>query len=1068
MAFYLQVSNSLKDLADQLSAEIQHRPKSVFDRVPIVTQTEGMNSWLKIQIADKQGIAANIQFLKPNELINQIFYRLGGKYTGSLTRDDLTWLIFKIAGSNNFSEKFPEVAIYYQQETDNKPIKRMALAQKVADLFDQYQIYRPAMIHSWNENKLATRYPEEVWQQYIWYQARALAGNNFPDKTIIGETINSQIENPEAASRLQEKLPVVYLFGISVVTQYHLQIFEKIAEYIDIHFFILNPAPDDYWYDDKSEKQIAFLKKIGKLPRTEISSGNPLLASWGKIIRDTFVILFQNDFLINNYETISNELPPADSLLHVLQRSVFENFILPKNSIGTELLTDGTLTINSCYSPAREVEVLYNYLVHLIDKKRVSLSARDIVVMVSDIDEYASYIKAIFDKAPFPIPYTIADESFADTDSLSNALHALLSLSENNFTAEEVVRLMDFSSIRKTADIKDTGFVRKITNEANIRFGTTGKYEDDSIYVSWTYGLRRIMFGLCISGGEEYGEGADSFYPVDNVESGDMFKAIRWVSFVENLMSMLQERKKDRLLSDWVNYVESLIEIFLQGKEENPDEDYIQLQEQLEEYQPADELFGEKISYEVFLFQFLPKLTTSIRSKSFAGKGITFCSLIPMRSIPFKIVAMMGMNFDKFPRKEHHSSFNLIEKERRRGDRNVKENDKHLFLETILSAREYLYISYTGQNITDNKPLPPSILVDELINAIEQAAELPNQVRNSLITPHPLHGFNDKYATEGERFYSYLLGENNTPKKFDKIETSDPPVREEVSIHQLIAFLSHPVKGYFNQVLNIFYENEPVTLTDTELFNIDPLQSWGLKKELLNTDPEQLESIRNEKLRNGLLPLKNMSSVVLHQTNEEITAIRKIYHDIKQNTESSTIPLKLKVGGILLTGEVDQIYDDKHIFISFSKREMKHLIKARILNLALIAAGHEKELHFLSFKEGAAYKGIKMTTEEAKNSLESLVSHYLRLRQKIVFFQTELDLATALSDQISEEDFKKVIDKMFDKNFGTADAYLNRIRQQKYFEQPEILSEFHKMATLLLIPLPSFFPDYPFKTSTAK
>src|SRR5690606_1374019 len=106
-------------------------------------------------------------------------------------------------------------------------------------------------------------------------------------------------------------------------------------------------------------------------------------------------------------------------------------------------------------------------------------------------------------------------------------------------------------------------------------------------------------------------------------------------------------------------------------------------------------------------------------SSVFISNGITFCSLIPMRSIPFKIIGLLGMNHDNFPRKENRLSFNLITEKHQLGDRNIKDNDKHLFLETILSAKEYLFISYIGKSVANNTTLPASILVEELIDYIQ-------------------------------------------------------------------------------------------------------------------------------------------------------------------------------------------------------------------------------------------------------------------------------------------------------------------------------------------------------------
>src|SRR5690606_9644629 len=125
------------------------------------------------------------------------------------------------------------------------------LAEKVADLFDQYQIYRPDMIEFWNQNKLFTNHEEEKWQKVLWQRTKDLSSTSFPDKTLLGKHIHHALENPNYTNRLTQRMPVIYLFGISVITEYHLEIFQNLSKYTEIHFLLLNPAPYDFWYEDK-------------------------------------------------------------------------------------------------------------------------------------------------------------------------------------------------------------------------------------------------------------------------------------------------------------------------------------------------------------------------------------------------------------------------------------------------------------------------------------------------------------------------------------------------------------------------------------------------------------------------------------------------------------------------------------------------------------------------------------------------------------------------------------------------------------------------------------------------
>ena len=715
MALYLKVSNSLANLATGLSGELKAAPTSVFEPHLVVTQTEGMNNWLKLQIADHLGITANVRFLKPNDLIHKLYYLLGGPYTEVLSAQNLNWLLFKLLGERDFNLRFPATASYFSDDGPDKDIKRMALAEKLADLFDQYQIYRPDMIKQWNIAVLSDLDSND-WQQFLWIKARQISENTLPDKTTIGAYILQAIQHPDKQATLATRMPVIHLFGLSITTAYHLQILYGLSSFVDIYFHIVNPAPNTYWFEDRSEKQLALWRKKGSTKFAEGIVGNQLLTSWGKVVQETFGMFFQFEEFLNAYEDVGVVVPPTDNLLHKIQNDIFSAATDDRNSISGIDITDGSITINSCFTVAREVEVLYNYLVYLVDKKTAKLSPREIVVMVSDIDAYAPYIKAVFKNAPYQFRYTIADESFSEGDNIFQALHSLLLINEENFKAESVMQLLDSSFIRKRFGIKDVTRIRSIVDAANIRFGIEGNKEDETHFVSWRYGISRIMYGICMSGEEEYGEGADSFFPLDILEGSNAQELIRFAHFIEVLIASIEKRRGDRSLSEWVVYIEQVLRNLVYEQDDDADENYTTLMEQLSDYNVVNQYMNDEIPFDVFSHSFLKTIDSTSRAGLYANGGITFCSLIPMRSIPFKVVALLGLGYDKFPRKEQAASFNLMENKRQRGDRNVKENDKHLFLETILSAQQYLYISYVGRNVKDNTNLPPSAVVDELLD----------------------------------------------------------------------------------------------------------------------------------------------------------------------------------------------------------------------------------------------------------------------------------------------------------------------------------------------------------------
>lgn len=1052
MANQLIVSNSLDSLAKTLSNKISQE-KSVFRPIYVVTQTEGMNSWLKLQIAQQVGIAANIQFIKPNDLLNRVFQLLGGSFIQSISAHDLNWLLYKILAEKDFIETYPHIAAYYQENRLDQEIKRMALAEKVADLFDQYQVYRTEMIEAWNEEEDA----HDNWQKTLWMRARTLAGEDFPDKTMVGNFIIENLENEERTALLRQRIPAVYFFGLSLITDYHLRIFHHLSQHIEVFFLMQNPAPHDYWYEDRSEKVIDFLKRKNIFSKEEESVSNPLLTTWGKLIQDTFMMLFQDEETLNQYATVGLVEPEDKRLLGAIQHSIFHN---EKENIrfSPEQIQDGSIQINSCYSPVREVEVLYNYLVHLVDQKNESISSRDIVVMVADIDLYAAYIRAVFDNAPYQFRYTIADESYAVSDGISNTLLEILSLNENQMTAENVMRLLEFSSLRKQFQIQDVAFLRQLVADANIRFGIEGEVENDTHFVSWEYGMKRLMYGLCLLGEKELGSGPEGFYPLDQVEGFQRLEVIHLVYFVENLIASIQKRKKKRTISEWVQYVENTLTTFIGLGEEVQDEDYALLLNQLERYNLLEDLFEEKVSYEVFMHNFSSILSGNRKSGSFASGGITFCSLIPMRSIPFKVVALLGLNFDQFPRLDRRQSFDLMLQDKKRGDRNVKQNDKHLFLETVLSAQNYLYISYIGQSVKDNSTLPASVLVDELVDFISSNTENPEEVAKNFIQKHPLHGFSKRYNASDSNLYSYLLTANKENIDFYKKQETLALDFSEIEWNRMLSFFKDPIKAYYNRVLKVFYEEEALSLPETESFELDQLGRWHLKNELLHLDETAQLNYREKATKTGEFPLRNMGKVLLENEKEAMEYLKGEFMRLTEGKAESHIAVDLTLDGSRVLGKINGIYGNNLVTYSFSKNSNKYLLDTYLKYLMATAMGHELSAYFISNPEESVRKASSLRADEAQQILEEMVQLYKKGHQEILAFSPdwikEMKLITVWN---AEKILEKIESGFTNYKFSNTNPYHIKEREKGFFQTEEFMEEFQETAELLLLGMDELF-----------
>lgn len=1053
MAISLKVSNSLQVLLERLCEEMAQETFSVFQPIYIVTQTDGMNNWLNYQIANKLGIAANIQFIKPNELVQRVYYTADLIQDAATSRETVTWYIFQTLADSAFTEAFPLVAKYYLSAGKDDAVKRIALAQKMADLFDQYIVYRPEMIREWNNGQYAK---DEDWQFYLFNDIKPKIGKN---KIQLNDELALALKDENLQEKIKQRFPTVYFFGISLITSYHLQALTLIANAMDISFLMINPAPTVYWFEDRNERHLAFLQSKDKtiLP----VEGNTLLLNWGKLIQNTFWLLFKDDNIINAYDELELEAPSKNNLLQLIQQQIMTNDTEVQKTITQFLIDDDSIKINSCYTSLREVESLYNFIIHLIHTKKENILPGEILVMAADIDLYAPYIKAVFDSAPTRFYYTIADTSVAAEDGLNALLDSLLQLTEKSFTAENVVRLLDHKQVQSQFRIYDIELIREAVEAANIRFGISNEVEDETYLVSWQYGLQRIMYGIAL--GDEAIFEADvvpqSFYPVNIAEGAAREQLISFVHFVGLLIKMLQDRIGKKTVKEWLFYLQETIDAFLADSADEDNEEKQLLQERLSGYGELANSFIEEVSFEVFLQNFSTTDTAAIREKKFIAGGITFCSMIPLRSIPFKMVAMLGLNYDAFPRKDRPVSFDLMQLHKKKGDRNVKENDKHLFLESLLSAQEHFYISYIGQQVTTNTHLPASTMVDELVTYIaSRTATGVNADR--LVVQQPLHSHSNKYASGNVQFYQFLGAKANESNHFLSKTATPVTLPSELSIQQFAKALLFPLKHYYNSVLGIYLQKDELTIPDTEDFELNSLQQWNLFNELLyNEEQNSAEWIKAAKMK-GKLPLNIAGTYDASKVVESIEEVKALYQSITTNELVSNKEFEIQLKEFKLYGVEKNVFGNKLIFICLSKSEWKYLAEAYIHHLFVSSTDSGVETYFISKHNGKLVKFKIIAQADAIIKLEELLDLYKLANNQLVPFAANLKFNEKKIKSDIASVFSAATYATFDnEKYPSQDEYLVKANDAGVFKEEE-LSVFEAFYEKLIRPLNEFLPNY--------
>ncbi len=899
------------------------------------------------------------------------------------------------------------------------------------------------MIREWNTLSL-NEAMKSGWQTYLWKRTKQISGDTIHDKTEIADHILQNITKQDFSAKLSNNLPVVYFFGISVLSSFHMTLFREASSVIDFKFFLLLPNLSSILTTNGA----ASLK-------------NDLLKSWAPLICETSSIIL-NEADKNAIIKLEENADAPESLLQKLQSDI-RNDQHQKTAVTDVNLSDTSLTINSCYTVTREVESLYNYLVKIIETSPSPVSVHDISVLVTDIDTYAPYIKAVFDNAPYKIPYSIEGESIESSEGIISSLISVLGISEETFTSENIVRLLDSGYIRRQFGISDVGLIRSTISEANIRFGIENERENDSWLVSWKHGIRKIILGICMAGDDIYTDRDGDILPYDDLEGSNALELIRFLHFVELMIHFVKERQNPRSLTEWADYLEEVTHNLIWTPGEEANEAYSVFLQKIKRLNATNQLMNEDISYEVFFAHFSQQFSEE-ETINDRKRGIVFSSLIAKRSLPAKIIALLGLNFDQFPRKDRNLSYDLMAAKPQPGDRSLKKNDKHLFLETIMAAREKLYLSYIGQSSKDNKELPPSSLVDQLIDYIETACDSNENVRDRLIIRQPLHGFSSKYGKDP--YYSYLK-DTGARVELGQGNNANTPDFSSIDLNRFIAFFKNPFKAFYKNTAGINYDDSPSEeLEENELFELDHLNQWKLKNELLYLTEEKKPEFIRRKVMTGELPLKNMAIAQTEDIEANISPVKEMVSEIiTESTPSQSIRIDLNLKSTTLTGQIDQVFDKQMIFVCFSTKEFKYYLDATIRYLIARASGHQVQLLFVSNKYEQVFKAQNIDQEEALSILDHLAELFQAGHEKILPFFTDFNFEWLVVDTWPIEELRNKINYEFIKyNYPVSEPHIVSAFQYGFFDDEEVLNDFKSNTALMAGITQQLFPEVEFET----
>ncbi|WP_296260053.1 MULTISPECIES: exodeoxyribonuclease V subunit gamma [unclassified Pseudomonas] len=982
--FMVVHGNRLDELRSLVVSWMRRYPLTPLENEVALVQSNGIAQWLKLALAEDAqdddqggcGIAAAIDVQLPGSFMWQLYRAVLGKdeipETSLLDKAPLTWRLMRLLPALIDQPHFEPLQRFLTADTDLR--KRYQLSERLADLFDQYQVYRADWLEDWAAGRHQLKNvrgevkplkAENCWQAELWRAllhdvgAKGMAQSRAGVHQRYIERINTMTEAPAG-------LPArVIVFGISSLPAQALEALAGLARFSQVLLCVHNPCRH-HWADIVADKDLLrheYKRQSRKSgmpaalnPEALHQHAHPLLAAWGKQGRDYINLLDSHDDP-NSYRAIFrdgridlfSESDPG-TLLNQLQDDILELRPLGETRElwpAVDLKTDRSIRFHVAHSAQRDVEVLHDQLLARFSADP-NLRPRDVIVMVPDIDSYAPHIRAVFgqldrDDRRF-IPFTLADQGQRGRDPLLIAVEHLLKIPDSRFQVSEILDLLDVPALRARFGIneRDLPTLHRWIEGAGVRWGLNARQREglglpEALEQnSWHFGLRRMLLGYAVGAGIAYND----IEPYDEIGGLDAALIGPLVALIDALHVAHAELSNAATPPVWGMRLQALMQLFFSADSEHDDYLLGQLETLRETWLETCEVVGllEELPLTVVREAWLAGLDQGRLSQRFLAGSVNFCTLMPMRAIPFKVVCLLGMNDGDYPRAQPPLDFDLMGSDYRPGDRSRREDDRYLLLEALLSARDQLYVSWVGRSIRDNSERPASVLIGQLRDHLASGWRLAGaiepeddkkrdpgqQLLHKLTLEHPLQPFSAKYFQESPEFFSFArewqvlheaivgTGDLKVLERYDQ--------QEPLSLMQLQDFLRNPVKHFFSQRLKIFFEVAEAPLADEEPFVLDALERYGVSDSLLQAaliDPENTDdSLRAQATRlqaSGLLPMAGFGTLLQDELIEPLPDLARRYHDLLLKWPErlhSALPVTYAHQGVELDGWLDGLYQN--------------------------------------------------------------------------------------------------------------------------------------------------------------
>jgi exodeoxyribonuclease V gamma subunit len=957
MALHLHRAERTDLLADGLGALLAKPLPDPFAEELVLVPARGVERWLSQRLSHVlgtgnggDGVCAGVSFRSPGSLIAEI---TGTVDDDPWSPDAMTWPLLEVIDCSLDEPWCRTLATHlgHFEKTDAEAELRRgrtySVARRLAGLFASYARQRPQLLVDWLDRHAQDLDADLSWQPELW---RALVQRIEADPPHIrhAKTIVRLREGPtDLPARLS-------LFGHTRLARTEVELLDALATHHDLHLWLPHPS-DDLWQE---------LNDIhGAVPRRDDTSRraahHPLLETLGRDLRELQRVLPLSPV---SDEYLTGATKP-DALLCWLQSDIAANAVRSDGRVLAE--TDRSVQVHACHGPARQIDVLREVLLGLLEDDP-TLEPRDIVVMCPDIETYAPLIVAGFglgetagDIHPaHRLRVRLADRSLTQTNPLLGVAAELLAVAGTRATASQVLNLAQAAPVRArfgfTDDDLDT--ITDWVRESNIRWGFDAQHREPYglerfVHNTWRFGVDRILTGVAMSDDSQAWLG--TALPLDDVGSNKVELAGRLAEFVERLQRIVENLSGAKPLTQWLDALTEGVGLLTRS------DDAWQEAQLQREFADLVKQAGSRASTMLRLPDIRSLLTGHLAGRptraNFRTGTLTVCTMVPMRSVPHRVVCLVGLDDGLFPRLNVPDGDDVLAREPMTGERDIRSEDRQLLLDAIGAATETLVITYTGADEHTGYLRPPAVPLAELLDTLDQTTSTP--VREHVLTKHPLQPFDRRNVTPGAlvpgKPFTFdptalaaaeaAAGKRCTPTQFFTDPLPAPPT-DDVILADLLDFFKDPVKGFFRQ-LDCTLPWDVDTVEDAMPIEISPLEEWTVGDRMLHDMLRgmDLEVAKETEWRRGTLPPGRLGWRKADRISEcaarlAITALRH------QRVHAKALDVAVDLGdGRRVTGTVNRVFDKRIVEVSYSKLAAKHKLQAWISLVALTEANPDRE-----------------------------------------------------------------------------------------------------------------------------